>query len=426
MNKPALTESLNLINFQWTDGILVELHHLHDSGKAQIWARYLENKNGTPWTTEDKKNATLLDVSEINLMAPRSRTEYCNHLKTRSPGLDFDWQAAFSFIVPMALQAQQLGEPVIELGKPGVEIKRPEWDAYPFVVRGMINLIFGDRGSLKSKFTLLLALIMMLPLSDNKLGIIAPARSLSILKLDFEATNDADEYEWRRLLRGLDLEGAVQLNYRDCRRRTLVDDIDTISYHADAVKADVLIVDSLGPAAGGNLNDSEPALKLNAALRQLNRTVIMPAHTAKNQLGKRSVYGNVFYENLARNIWEVNKEEDEDSESPTQHIAMHQTKSPPFAPHHRDMAFEFDFDQDAERTIIRSYDPDKMDVVNEKKTNPTKILSVLKGKTLLIKEIAEETGVSESVVKTTLYRMKESQKVVKLGEEWGIAYRDHE
>jgi len=410
--KPTLSESLNIIKFGWENGISVELHRLDDKGKAEIWARHDNGVN------------TLIDVSELNLLAPRSRDDYCRRLKPLCPGLtDFNWEEALRWIVPLALQVKRKGEPVIELGKFDAEIKKPSWDCYPLVVSGMPNILFGDRGSLKSKLVLILSVIMMLPYGDNEFGLVAPKKSLSVLKLDYEATQDADEYEWRRILRGMDMEGCLQLKYRACRR-PLADDIEAINNHADNIKADVIIVDSLGPAVGGNLNDSEPALKFAEATRQLNRTTIIPAHTAKNQFGKRTVYGNAFYENLARNIWEVNKEEEEDSEDSIQHIALHQTKSPPFSPHHKDIAFQFDFDQEAERIVVSKYDPNKMDIVNEKKGNGIKILETLREGKLSPKIISENIGVTETVVRTTLYRLLKSQKVIKVGEEWGLSFNE--
>jgi hypothetical protein len=413
MNKPELIESLNLLLFKWPNGISVELRRLTENGKAEIWSRYSINGNGP----------TLLDVSELNLLAQRSRIEYCNKLADVCDLPDFDWIDAFKWIVPMSLEAQRRGEPVIELGLPEKEIKRPTWDAYPFVVTGMPNIFFGDRGSLKSKLMLVLALLMMLPWDDNELGILAPRQKLTVLKLDYEATQDADEYEWHRILRGLDMEGAIRLKYRACRR-SLADDVEAISAHADNIGANILIIDSLGPASGGDLNASEPALRFYAALRQLNRTSIIPAHTAKNQIGKRSVFGNIFYENLARNIWEVTKEEDEDSDSPLQHIALRQTKSPPFAPHHKPMAFEFDFDEDTERTRIRKYDANKLDVVQQKKSLPIKILDALKRQPSTEEGIAETTGESKSSIHTVLYRLKDRKKVTKSGDLWGLIEND--
>lgn len=422
LEQPSLSESLNIMKFSWVNGVSVELHRLHDSGKAEIWARYGENGK-----------ATLIDApAEVNLMAMRSRDDYCNRLTKFSPGLkDFDWNAAFRWIVPMALNAKRAGEPVVELGRADVEIKRPVWDAYPFVVQGMTNILFGDRGSMKSKLALVLCLVMMLPWDDNELGIIAPLKPLKILKLDFEATQDADEYEWRRLLRGMDMEGALQLKYRACRR-PLADDIEAIANHADNVKADVLLIDSLGPAAGGDLNASEPALELNAALRQLNRTILMPAHTAKNQLGKRTVFGNSFYENLARNIWEVTKEEDEDSESPIQHIALRQTKSPPFAPHHKPMAFEFDFDQEDERTFVRKYDYALLETSYKGKSVAGLIMDLLNEASKSInasrtpKEMATELGETSNNIYQALHTLRKTKKVVELpGKKYGLASNEY-
>ena len=409
MNKPILSESLNLIRFDFENSVVIELHHLSDSGKAEIWTWHL-NATGN----------TLIDLSELNLLAPRSRDEFCKRLKARTPGIkDFDWSMAFDYIVPMALQAKRKGEPVIELGLPDKDIVKPSWDAFPLVVSGMPNILFGDRGSLKSKLGLVLALIMILPWDDNTLGIIAPKKHLNVMKLDYEGTQDADEYEWRRLLRGLDYEGGIQLKYRACRR-PLADDIEAISDHADAIKADVIIVDSLGAAIGGDLNLTEPALQFNTAIRQLNRTTLITAHTAKNQLGKRSVFGSVFYENLARNIWEVTKSEDEASEATIQHIALNQTKSPPFAPHHKPIAFQFDFDQESERTIVSKYNPDDIDNFVKNLSTNQLILNCLKEGMKTDKAISDEMGKPLQHIRVGLARLKAKKKIVKIGDIWGL------
>jgi DNA-directed RNA polymerase specialized sigma24 family protein len=88
------------------------------------------------------------------------------------------------------------------------------------------------------------------------------------------------------------------------------------------------------------------------------------------------------------------------------------------------MALEFDFDEQSERIQIVRYDPNKMDAVNEKKSNPRKILESLKGDKLPIGEISEITGIDKEVCKTTLYRLLKSQKVLKIGEDWGLAFHE--
>lgn len=413
IDKPVLIESLNALKFSWKNGIEVELRRLTDKGEAEIWAWY---RNGST-------KPLLMNVSGLNLMAPRSVSSHATLLKNKTKDLDFDWNEAFDYITPMSLNAKRKGSEVIDLGTPGKTITKPTWDAFPFVVSGMTNILFGDRGSLKSKFAIILAIIMSLPMHDNELGIIAPDKSLKVLKLDFEATQDADEYELRRLLRGLDMEDALQIKYRACAR-PLADDVESIIDQVNNNKIDVVIVDSLGPAAGGDLNTTEPALKLNAALRQLNKTIIMTAHTAKNQIGKRSVFGSSFYENMARCIWEVTKEEDEESESDIQHIALRQTKSPPFAPHHKSLAFQFDFDQESERTIVTKYDPGKIASFQQHLSTGTKILSLLKEGKFNIASLTEELGEPNATIRQALFRLKKAGKITKIGEEYGLLQRD--
>ena len=72
-DKPILIESLNLLKFDFQNGITVELHHLDDKGKAEIWTRH---NNGTA--------GKLVDVSELNLLASRSRDEFILSLYHRT------------------------------------------------------------------------------------------------------------------------------------------------------------------------------------------------------------------------------------------------------------------------------------------------------------------------------------------------------
>jgi hypothetical protein len=289
----------------------------------------------------------------------------------------------------------------------------------------MPNIWFGDRGSTKSKLAIYAALLMTIHDLEvtPKLGLMPPNRDMKILKLDFEVTPDADEYEWHRIVRGLDMEGAVQLKYRAIRR-PLADEIESVIDIVNKLAIDLVIIDSLGPAAGGDLNTTEPALRFNEAVRQLNKTTVILAHTAKNQLGKRTVFGSSFYENLARNVWEITKDESEDDGKSLVRIGLKQTKSPPFSSFHNPMAFEWDFEEETERTTIRKYSADKIDSLMASLSLASKILSFLASGKKSVRAICEETGEPSNTVRQNLWRLKKAKRIEKYGEDYGLLYSE--
>ena len=349
LDKPLESATWDQLTYSWDCGISLELSGLSDAGKAEVRAL---RRNGA-------ERPLLIDVVDLNLKAGRSREEYCKRLSGLAPVEGFDWKLALAYVVPMALDAVRRGNPVIQLGAQGREFKRPEWDAHPFVLRGAPSIIFGDRGSLKSKWALYLALLMQWPWPDNPMGVRVGDKPLSVLKLDFEFTPDADEYDWQRLLRGIDRPNAITLNYRLCER-PLASDVRGISVAADAVQADVLIIDSLGPACGGDLNASEPALELYGALRQLKRSVLITAHSAKNATGRRTVFGSGFFENLARNVWECVRE-DPPAGPNVERTVFKQTKAPPFSARMKPIGVEWHFDDKAESTTVQMCDPESVE-----------------------------------------------------------------
>jgi hypothetical protein len=76
---------------------------------------------------------------------------------------------------------------------------------------------------------------------------------------------------------------------------------------------DLLIVDSLGLACGGDPMAAEPALRIFSILRQCKCSVLLLAHPPKNSgEGEPSIYGSIFNKALSRSVWELNKEQEID------------------------------------------------------------------------------------------------------------------
>jgi hypothetical protein len=89
----------------------------------------------------------------------------------------------------------------------------------------------------------------------------------------------------------------------------------------------VVIVDSLGPATGGEIERSSDPVAFFNALASLNVASLLIGHVAKpaDQEKGRTPYGSVYYYNLARSIWEVRLVAEPDSDQRT--IALFHRKN---------------------------------------------------------------------------------------------------
>jgi hypothetical protein len=203
----------------------------------------------------------------------------------------------------------------------------------------------------------LMALILYLNWQNNPFSLNISGEH-KVLILDWENDSDVTKWQLRCLAEGLDVY-AFEIAYMHCSR-SLVKSLFHIQQKINEVGADTVIIDSLGLAVGKNLNDTEPALDFFNALRQLPVTPLIIAHNAKDANNKiKTVYGNAFYENLARSIWEVNKYQVPNS--PELNLSLYQRKAPPFSSYSAPLGFHFKFDGD--RTYITPCEPqdDKRD-----------------------------------------------------------------
>ena len=231
-----------------------------------------------------------LHGADFNLASTAARTTLSKVLTER---YEADWYAILEQLCDYVREAHERGEPVQEIWShedPGPL----KYLVRPLLPLGHPAIIFGDGGSLKSTIGQILALVVVLPWEHNPLGLVPPAEVTPALYLDWEA--DEDEFRWRLHAIGAGMKlPATPLLYRRMAL-PLADDMEAVSSFIADYSIRFLVIDSLGAAAGGDLNATEPCLRLFAALRQLHVTSLMLAHNSKDQLTKRrSVYGNVHW-----------------------------------------------------------------------------------------------------------------------------------
>ena len=347
------------------------------------------------------EGGNLIYISGMKLLSVSHKTSLARALKTQR---NLDWDKVLNQVATKCLAHLRKGEPILWLDAERGN-KRPEYILEPLFVKHAANIIYADKSSAKSLFITLIDIILMLPWHDNPLGLdISPFDRHKVLFCDWE--NDATITGWQKecILRGMGITWC-DIPYLHCSR-PLTDSVEHIKSKIAEVEADVVIIDSLGMAVGDDLNLTRPAFAFYGALRQLPVTPIIIAHTSKDTLSKRkTVYGNAFYENEARSVWEVSKHQEPGSNELT--VTLHHRKSPPFSGYHEPLAWRFIFEDN--RTMIESCEPEVDNrTAND---NPTE------------KDIALEVLYNAGEALTPTEVLKRSEGRIKAGNIWSVMAR---
>jgi len=400
MNKPTVAEGIGSYSLKWDEGVTVDVtrvrEHLSDGHvTGEIAVRF-----GTDG------DAKLLHQAQFNFSSTATRKQLEKTLRERQAKMD--WYGVIEQTCYYVVESIRKGE-AAKLICTATEYKRPEPLVGPIVLRNQPTVLFGEGESAKSLFGSVLAIVMLLPWTENPLGLQAPEHSVVPLVLDWET--DEDEYGWRmqRLMRGFGLPD-IEIPYQRCAL-ALADDVERVMKLVSQHKAGCLIVDSVAGAAGGDINTAETALRLFTALRRLNTSSILVAHTSKDENKRPTIFGSVFFHNYARQVWYMKRENSDDEDNIRVglfHKKHNNTKpSPP-------LGFVFHFEDDSisvERADIR----DSADFVKELSAG-ARILAALREGAMKPTTLAQETGVPEGTVRVNLKRLKDKGKVLLLPE----------
>lgn len=405
MSKPLITETIGGYDFLWEDERLqISIRRLHIHKDGRVVGELLITT-----TAQGFKSSILHPPTQINFTADRTRKELSNTLKEKYP--QWEW---LTIIDQLAYKIQELtreGEPVKEIWT-SEDAPPPEYLLEPILIKGVPTVIFGEKGVAKSRLSILIATCLLLPWYDNPLGLIAPEKSLKTLILDWETEWDIVRYEAKRLQVGMNLP-VFPIYYRRCNL-PLADDIEQIQQHIEKTKAEVLIIDSLGAASGGELNKAEIALNFFTALRKLKKTSLIIAQTSKGDEGKKSIFGSTFFTYYSRSIFELVKAEDIGEDN--MHIALFHRWCNVFKTH-PPMGLAFHFNDtgikvESEPVSIREFLA-KIGVQQ-------KVLEILKSGAMTTKEIMETLEISRNNADITLKRLRDKGRIVKVEDKWGL------
>jgi hypothetical protein len=412
--KPKVTPKAGGLLLEWPkQGVKIDVSRLHAHKDGRVTGELIIS------TDLPGIGPMLLPPSQYNFVAATSMKGLAKDMAEKLP--DADWASITGQLSWYCTQAARLGEPMQELSTED-EIKPPEYAIWPIAPKGKPTILFGDGGSGKSRLALVLGVAAMLPWHDNPMGLRMPEDSSPLLVLDWES--DEEDWRWnmKRLQRGMDLP-PLFWNYRRCSI-PLADDIAAIAEMVEQSKAKMAIVDSLGPASGGELNDSEPAIRFFAALRQLRLTSLVVAHTSKKDEKSKSIYGNVFFKNLARSVWEIRCQQAEaEIDSDELNIAMFHRKAnvskkfPPLG-----YCFRFSSEEGAEAFMVGQQDTRSVDEFLAQMGTGVRIMQALKNGSMTKEELMAELSATSEAIRSAIRRLDKGKRLVHLeGGKYGLS-----
>jgi len=350
-----------------------------------------------------------------NFSSSQTRKILTNSLKEKYPS--FRWQEIIDELCRQVQKLTLTGEPVRELWT-SEEIQAPQYLLEPILLKDLPTIIFGEKGVTKSNLALVFYIILTLPWSDNPLDLLAPDHPIKTVILDWELPGNIAQWNLKKLQEGMKLP-PLPLYHRRCLS-PLADDIETIQKYILEIKAEAVIIDSLGRAVGGELlKDTENINRFFMALDKLNVTPLILAQTSKEGDAKgrkkKSIYGSTFFEYYARSIFELCKAESigEDEVS----VALFH-RSANLTRLQKPMGFRFSFNEKKTEIIREAVNyPEFLEKVNRQ----FQILELLKRMPLKTDEIMEALEIKRGNADMTLKRLKDKQKVIKLEDgRWGL------
>jgi len=409
MSIPNITESISGYTFRWDDlklSLKISRLRIHNDGRV----------TGEVLITTDSQNMypILYPQTQLNFSSSTTRQHLINILKAQYP--QWDWVQIIDQVSYKIQEMVKAGEPVQELWTHD-EVKPPEFLLEPILIKGLPTVIFGEKGVLKSSLSLLFCVCLILPWHDNPLGLSVPTRSIKTLYLDWEADNEVIQWTTKKLQNGLDLP-SFPIYYRRCAL-PLADDVEQIQNHIINTGAEVVVIDSLGAAAGGEeLGKSQPATSFYAALRRLNVTSLIIGQTSKDtEAKKKTIYGSTLFSYYARNIFELVKSEEDSDEIDV--ALFHRSFN--LGGLHKPIGFRMTFNDNEIKVESK---PVSVREFFNKVSTQAKLLELLKGGAMTVEEIIQELEIKRNNAHIVIHRLRERKQITKVGNKWGLSSQE--
>ncbi|MBN2074216.1 MAG: AAA family ATPase [Dehalococcoidales bacterium] len=400
MNTPEIEKTFDGYKYTWSeDDLVIEVSKLKNDGKCEI--------------SVSRLNGNIMQYASFNLLTLSTRTNLAAILKKDNDAID--WNEVLTNVSTITLKKLREGEALEAVWPDENDTLEAEYLLEPILYFNHPTVVFGDYGSAKSLLSLIIAYIIQRPSYYNRLDLITTEPPINSLFLDWEDEKDTFRKRWSAISNGFKQD--VMPIYRRKMTAPLADSVDQIQKQILEEDIKLLIVDSLGPAARGNLNDPEPAIRYHAALRELGITSLTLAHTSKDQLNKnKTIFGSVFFTNLARAVWECKSEQETGEDELV--ISLKQTKAN-LSKKHTTLGYKFEFTYNT----VSIAKADLLETgLSVELSLKDRIKNLLKHERMTTKNLADILDAKEGSVKTTLNRNK--NLFIKIDDTWAIRSYD--
>ena len=219
-----------------------------------------------------------------------------------------DWKQRLSQLSFMILNRVREGEPIIDLNDRSTPEEPPEM-VTGVCYQGTPTVLYGEGGIGKSMMGLALAMSV-----HNNVGISDSFQTIqgNAMILDYETSWEETYRRSRDIVRGSEHDMKM-IYYRYCSQ-PLYQDVDALRNEIYDKNIRFLLIDSAGPACGGEPENASATLQYFQALRGLTDsetplTTLTLAHVTKNSLtgSNRNPFGSVYWVNMPRNTFELKK-----------------------------------------------------------------------------------------------------------------------
>jgi len=403
-SEPAISESIGRLTYLWEDlDLKVVADRITDVGTTELWF-YHCNSIGD----------SLLEIAKINLLSRPSKSAI--EKKMASTNDDVPWAQILTSITSKTMEYSRRGEPGTIIQPSEGEAVHPGYYIEPVVMNGVPNIIYGDKGVNKTTLGLTMLGLISLGCDYSDCGLIAN-QSAKVAMLDWEVNESLTKYTLSRLITG----GTIpwyELAYLRCTH-PLVDDIDRIANFLHDNQTQVVLLDSLGKAAGADKFDSSgkgAALKFFEALSQLNLTSIIIGQNAKGEEGKKTIYGSVYFQYYSRNIF-VLKGKPDDLNEDEMHVALFHEDSN-YSKKYKPIGLNLSY---TPSTIKITSEPVSLSAFMERASQTKALLDFLKDGAKSRQAISDKLGVTPNHISVLLARMQKRKLVINLGSGmWGL------
>ena len=400
MSEPRFDRNATEMQLTWGDPehITIQAEGV-SANKHGVYGRLTITNTATP------ERSHLHGPVQCNFTASTTRKQLAS---TLSDMLAIDWLPIIEYTCNTFARAHQMGEAPVHMA----DLEMPEslgMRVAPILKENSPTIFFGEGDSLKSYFATYLAVI-------TRLGY--PAAGLmpepgNVLFLDYEEERDTFWERLNMITAGLG-EAIPDGIWHHKMVQPLHTEFSAVNQMVRDNMIELVIVDSAAPASS-KPEEAESVIDYFNSLRSLNVTSLTIAHDTKSTQGVGQYpFGSVFWRNMARSLFFVKADHDDDSVAISlRHTKSNNSKRLPL------LAWEWHFDQDAVH-VSTATPSDYVEL--SKGLGLRERLSEILNQPQSVRDIAEELGADQGSIRKTLNRGEKKGTFQRQGDLWAKAY----